>query len=117
MSRHTPGPWLRIDLTIYALMTAGWRRGVEQFKNRFTIHVQRDRDCPKEEAEANARLCEAAPDLLAVAECEEALEMSVSEGFPTIKRHGWDPKSGIGPSAFVRELRRAAIAKATGAQA
>jgi hypothetical protein len=117
MSRHTAGPWLRIGTTVYALVSAGLRRGVEQFKNRFTIQVQRDHECPEEEAVANARLCEAAPDLLAVAECEQAMEMSVREGWPILERHGWDPRSDIIPSNFVRNLRRAAIAKATGAQA
>lgn len=115
MSRHTPGPWLRTGTTVYALVSAGWRRGVEQFKNRFTIQVQRDRDCPEEGAEANARLCEASPDLLVVAECEEALEMPVREGWPILERHGWDPRSDIIPSTFVRSLRLSAIAKATGA--
>jgi hypothetical protein len=70
--KHTPGPWLRIGTTVYALMHDGWKRGVEQFKNRFTVQVQRDRECSEEEAEANARLIAAAPDLL------EALESLLS---------------------------------------
>jgi hypothetical protein len=68
MSKFTNGPWLREGTTVYALMHAGWKKGVEQFKNRFYCSVQHDKDCSEEEAEANARLIAAAPDLL------EALE-------------------------------------------
>ncbi len=60
----TPGPWLREGRTVYALMHAGWRHGEEQFKNRFYFNVQADRECPVEEAEANAQLIAAAPELL-----------------------------------------------------
>jgi hypothetical protein len=97
--KHTPGPWLRIGTTVYALMHAGWKRGVEQFKNRFTVQVQRDRECSEEEAEANARLIAAAPELL------EALKVArqfVHDGSFQI---GWNI-----------DRIDAAIAKATGAQ-
>jgi hypothetical protein len=64
MSKHTPGPWLRDGKTIYALMHAGWRKGVEQFKNRFYCSVYGDKDCDDDEWEATARLIASAPDLL-----------------------------------------------------
>lgn len=67
MTKHTPGPWIRDGLTIYALMHSGWRKGVEQFRNRFHLHLSFDRECKAEEVEANATLIEAAPDLLAAA--------------------------------------------------
>lgn len=65
MSKHTPGPWQVDGQTIYALMHHGWRKGVEQFRNRFYVHVQADKECPDEEHEANVSLIAAAPDLLA----------------------------------------------------
>jgi hypothetical protein len=71
MDKYTPSPWLSDGLTIYALMHSGWKKGVEQFKNRFYCSVQRDKDCSLEEAAANAKLIAAAPDLL------EALELSM----------------------------------------
>jgi hypothetical protein len=96
--KHTPGPWLRIGTTVYALMHAGWKRGVEQFKNRFTVQVQRDRECSEEEAEANARLIAAAPDLL------EALEAM----YEMFNGNGITPNDD---DAIISA--RAAIAKAT----
>lgn len=62
---HTPGPWLTVSNTIYSLMHAGWRKGTEQFKNRFHAYVQADMDCPDDEHKANVLLIAAAPDLLA----------------------------------------------------
>lgn len=64
MSKHTPGPWKREGLTVYALMSAGWLKGKELFKNRFWANLVCDASCSKEEAEANARLVAAAPELL-----------------------------------------------------
>jgi len=60
----TEGPWLREGTTVYALMHSGYRKGIEQFKNRFSVSVQTDREVTKEEAEATAALISAAPDLL-----------------------------------------------------
>lgn len=63
---RTPGQWLRTGTVVYTLTHAGWRRGEEQFKNRWSLNVQRDtQDCPQEEVEDVARLVQAAPDLLA----------------------------------------------------
>lgn len=62
--KHTPGPWERIHETIYALTHAGWRKGVEQFKNRMTVQVSFDKDVDEAEAEATLALIQAAPDLL-----------------------------------------------------
>lgn len=64
MNKFTQGPWLITECTVYALMHAGYKKGIEQFKNRFYCHIQRDKDCSLEEALANARLIAAAPDLL-----------------------------------------------------
>ena len=61
---HTPGPWKLEERSIYALQHAGWRKGEEQFENRFYASVQAGRGTPTEELEANARLIAAAPELL-----------------------------------------------------
>lgn len=108
MSRHTPGPWLREGNTVYALMHAGWRKGGEQFKNRFSAYVQADRECSDDEHEANARLIAAAPELL------EALRDMLA-GWKYIRSMhgdlygvGWDRAQGKAEAAW---------AKATGEQA
>lgn len=62
MSAHTPGPWERNHTTIYALEHHGWRKGKEEFRNRFSIQVIPGPAIPPEEIQANARLIEAAPD-------------------------------------------------------
>jgi len=56
----TPGPWLKEGQTIYALMHFGWRKGVEQFKNRFWASVYKDSECPEEERQANVDFIAAA---------------------------------------------------------
>lgn len=97
---YTPGPWLRDGLTVYALMHAGWRAGVEIFKNRFSCSVHwAGAECDAEELEANANLMTAAPDLL-----EALKEMLVNGGCSTTE---WMPLETI-------KKARAAIAKAEG---
>ena len=71
-TQHTPGPWLREGLTVYALhhYKNEYRKGLPVMVNRFYAHVD---DCLNQggteaEAEANARLIATAPKLLAVAE-------------------------------------------------
>lgn len=59
-AKATPGPWLREGSLIYTLMHAGWRKGVEQFKNSFSIRVERDRETPESEMEATIALIMAA---------------------------------------------------------
>jgi hypothetical protein len=98
MSEHTPGPWLREGNTIYALMHHGWRKGVEQMRNRFTTFVQKDREISDKELEANARLICAAPELL------EALKLC--------RPHMYDHASNTPDEAFNKLC--AAIAKAEG---
>lgn len=69
--QHTPGPWLRCGdsgLTIYALHDNGfgyWKDGKRELVNRFYARIE---DCRHqggsiEEAEANARLIAAAPEM------------------------------------------------------
>ncbi len=97
MSAHTSGPWLREGSFVYALMSDGFKRGEEQFKNRFYFQVNRDHaDCSQEECEAVAALAQAAPDLLSVLEHASRLNSfrEFNDYLPTI---------------------RAAISKATGA--
>lgn len=71
---------------------------------------------PRCDAPARKRLEEAAPDLLAAAECEEALDLPWEEGRPILESHGWsyDQRFELPASEFVMKMRRAAIAKARG---
>jgi hypothetical protein len=57
----TPGKWRREDRTIYVLEHDVWRKGVEQFSNRFSCSVSRDgSQIPPEELLANAEWIAAA---------------------------------------------------------
>ena len=64
--KFTPGPWLREGRFIYTLQSAGFKKGKEQFENRFGAVFQPGKTCPIEEAEANARLAQAAPEMYAL---------------------------------------------------
>jgi len=58
---HTPGPWFRDGKTVYALEHAGYKKGHEMHRNRFSLRVTSDYE---QESEANTRLIAAAPELL-----------------------------------------------------
>jgi hypothetical protein len=58
----TPRPWLRDGRLIYALQSTGYRKGVEQFENRFSASFQAKNEA---EAEANAALAHEAVNSLA----------------------------------------------------
>jgi hypothetical protein len=103
--KHTPGPWLRVDTLVYALDETGTC-------NRFSADVQKGYVCKQdgwsaavrtsdEEAEANAALIAALPDLL-----------------ETMKDFAeWEPESGVtleDLAAWVKERAGAAIAEAEG---
>jgi len=78
MNGITPTPWKREGRTIYALMHAGWKKGVEQFQNRFCCSIQGGPGVSEEEMEANARLFLESPEL---ADClEDALDVIGSWG-------------------------------------
>lgn len=85
MKKHIPGPWIREGMTIYSLMHNGWRKGVEQFRNRFRLHLDFDKECSEDEVEATTTLIEAAPDLLAAAklvqEFFECIELNSLQRF------------------------------------
>lgn len=93
---HTKGPWLLTgdERMVYALQSAGYRKGIEQFENRFDVCVQGPH-CDLTELRANARLIAAAPELLDC--CRRALA-------------AWD---GTGPAIVLDDLR-SVIAKAEG---
>lgn len=59
MSKPTPGPWLIEGTTVYTL-----HRLAHAECNRWSAQFAAYVGCPREEAEANARLCASAPDLL-----------------------------------------------------
>jgi hypothetical protein len=97
--KHTKGPYERNGATVYALQHHGWRKGEEQFCNRVYASVYAGPGCPPEEAEAVARLFQAAPELL------EALQWMLTL------------HEGIGGEPYgTPDLARAAIAKAIGGQ-
>lgn len=109
----TPGPYLIEGRTVYALEHAGWARGAELVRNRFSAQVQAAHT-PESEVVAVATLFHAAPDLLAAAECDEALGMGEA-GWQVLEGYGWDRhrRFSLTATEFVTRLRRAAIAKAT----
>lgn len=104
MSKHTPGPWVVWDgnVKVYAgpvdenttCCISGYRCKIAECDDLY------DENMTEEEAEANARLIAAAPELL------EALEWIVN------------PDYAIGSNAEYKhaavEVAKAAIAKATG---
>lgn len=114
---HIPAPWLFTNKTVYALMPDGFRARVEQFKNRFWLTVQADRDVPEEEIEANVRLIAAAPDMLAelLAIHEQAVadldDMACDRG--NHDGGGIYPCDHCGQAAFAKRLD-VLIAKAVG---
>lgn len=117
MERHTPGPWK------VATDNEGrpWVYATDEENeiNRFDLVIRGGyfdgKKISVEEEEANASLIAAAPDLCAYAECEEAISNCTSDRpyKPIFKRHGYDPEIDVTPGAFLRRLRKAAIAKAT----
>ena len=72
-----------------------------------------------EQAISNARLIAAAPELLAAAECDAAMDLPTEQVWLVLERHGWNREDRFARPAyeFVRRLRAAAIAKATGGAA
>lgn len=63
-TKYTPAPWFVEGTTVYALEHYGWKKGEEQFCNRFTASVQRGQKENKDELLANAQLISSAPELL-----------------------------------------------------
>lgn len=106
---HTPAPWLITGNTVYALMHDGWRKGAEQFKNRFSASITIDRDVDESEEKAIVTLIAAAPELL------EACKPMIPQGVCLTNKNIPD-ETVICLDCTVGELRKlsAAIAKATG---
>ena len=105
MGEHTKGPW---EVVKQPYGVTGILSG--------SYWVVGNVDVPIEN-EADAHLIAAAPDLLAYAECEEAItnDRPTSPYDHVFRRHGYDGKKHGSPGAFLDRLRKAAIAKATGA--
>lgn len=77
----TPGPWMRENTLVYALMHHGWRRGIEEFRNRFSTRVDHDQQSKNvEEAEANARRIARVPEM-------EAEILRLRAELATTRRH------------------------------
>jgi hypothetical protein len=59
--KATPESWLHDQRTVYSLIHARWRKGAEQFKNRFFACMQEDAGSTfPDEAVNNASFCAAA---------------------------------------------------------
>jgi hypothetical protein len=113
MNKHTPGPWeLKANET-----EAGWNLTANDdlLIAQLYIHgATTGGPSSVKESQANARLIAAAPDLLAYAECEEARSRGEDIAETVLKRHGFNPAECTAIE-FMDRMRRAAIAKATGA--
>jgi hypothetical protein len=121
-AKHTPGPW---EVT-----------NIPQAVRHSEFSVKAVFGCPGMDdsklvpamitfganAEANAHLIAAAPDLLAIAECQEAIRrwLSTDDSFhwsdclAVLMGHGFDPELYVTFNDFLDQRRRAAIDKATG---
>jgi hypothetical protein len=85
LSATTPGEWLLVDRTVYSLEHDGWRKGVEQFRNRFSCSISRDGSgAPEDELVANAEFIVAAkhamPALIALARRAAPLAHPIGQG-------------------------------------
>lgn len=102
--KFTPGQWLRVGNFVYELEHAGYRKGVEQFRNRFSISVNNDNQALSAgEIEAIARKVQALPKLFAA--LEKAVAQYGKPGGP------WNVPSE--PGTWIAEAK-AAIARARG---
>jgi hypothetical protein len=87
LSATTPGEWLLVDRTVYSLEHDGWRKGVEQFRNRFSCSISRDGSgAPEDELVANAEFIVAAkhamPALIALARRAAPLAHPIGQADP-----------------------------------
>jgi hypothetical protein len=101
--RYTPNPWTydEDDARIY----------YDDGNVQPTIaYVEREGVAP-EQVKADGYLLAASPHLLAIAECQAALDLPHKEFYAILRKHGWD---GSNLSAWMSAKARAAVAKATG---
>ena len=65
-TKFTKEKWIRQGTTVYALHQTGWNKGTLLMSNRFYAQVYPDYriDNADEEAESNAKLIAAAPDMI-----------------------------------------------------
>jgi len=115
-TKHTPGTWLIVNTTIYSLMHHEWRKGIEQFKNRFSFNFQFDKDVSEDEKESTILMTMAAPDLL---ECLQLISDLASMEWQESDGRRCGAKDNQGRSMFfisadLMNEARSAIAKATG---
>lgn len=110
MASHIEGPWLKAEHGfVYALMHHEWRRGVEQFRNRFWAQISFDKSVSDEEKRDTCNLILSAPDLLAAIDHPVLREL-----FGAIEDSG-TPEAARLWSLCVQwfDVRDAAIAKAS----
>jgi hypothetical protein len=119
----TPAPWLQDENTIYTLEHYGWRKGEEQFCNRFTASVSAGKKNEVGEVHANAKLIALAPTIAAQLIKERALNAMLLEALKAAKNwHSgdkWRDDCTVEQRAAWeahRDLLDAAINKAEGVQ-
>lgn len=110
---HTPGPWQVVAKTA-PKSTLMIESILENTGLIAVLECSKTRRPHYTEAEFNANLIATAPDLLAYAKCEEARACGEDIAETVLKQHGWNPAEGTSHE-FIDRMRRAAIAKATGA--
>lgn len=98
--KGTKGKWLRDGRTVYALQPSHAPR-LSEMENRFSAGFYAGYGCSEDEAQSNAQLSMAAPDLL---EALTALESAIEN---------WEDVSYCSRYGLVNQAR-AAIAKALG---
>jgi hypothetical protein len=111
---HTLGPWL---FSASGAVMQGYSQPfaiAEAGKPNLVAGCFGDVRGGHETAEANARLIAAAPDLYLVAQFDECLDEMKRCGSAAefLQDHGWDMQGPWTAEEWVREKRRAAIAKA-----
>lgn len=119
-AKHTPGPWVvAVAHDGKQFMIIGDDGEAEvalvlphRELERLTANVHQ----ASEDEKQNARLIAAAPELLAVAICEEALEMPALEGDKILEKYGWShaDRFDLPATKFVANMRKATIRKAHG---
>lgn len=116
MSKHTPGADDKAaNLSLRLTADSGYSASSE---HRVSAN-QWGAICIAAEDGKRALQMLAARELLAAAECEEAMNLPANEARKVLERHGWkhEARYELDASQFVARLRRAAIAKATGGAA
>ena len=116
MSKHTPGPWKMIQPNTHGGHGAYVADEFDDTICDLYFKRQRGRHNFKN-AEANATLIAATPDLFVAVLCAQALDLPYNEGMKILTEHGFvhdDDCENTTPMDFVNQLQIEALAKARG---